>query len=78
MWLKALQAKFHGRGKRFGREEFDQLLGHCQAVTDIPAACFAEELIEAYPNAKVILSYRDIDAWHEYASDCNGLSLQLT
>lgn len=39
-----------------------------QAVTDIPAACFAPELIAAYPEAKVILSNRDIDAWHEYVS----------
>lgn len=30
MWLKALAAKFDGQGKPFGREEFDQLLGHCQ------------------------------------------------
>ncbi|CAG8927059.1 unnamed protein product [Penicillium salamii] len=64
MWLKALEAKFHGQGKPFGREEFDQLLGHCQAVTDIPAVCFAPELIQAYPEAKVILTHRDIDVWH--------------
>lgn len=30
MWLQALDAKFNGRGKTFGRFEFDQLLGHCQ------------------------------------------------
>lgn len=35
-------------------------------MTDIPAACFAPELIAAYPEAKVILSNRDIDAWHKY------------
>ena len=27
MWMKALEAKFDGKGKLFGREEWDQLLG---------------------------------------------------
>jgi hypothetical protein len=40
-------------------------MGHAVAVADAPASCFAAELIEAYPDAKVILNYRkDIDAWH--------------
>ncbi|KAJ5851471.1 uncharacterized protein N7529_010856 [Penicillium soppii] len=65
LWWKALQAKYEGKGKEFGRKEFDQLLGHCQAVSDIPAICFAEELIAAYPNAKVILTVRDVDEWQE-------------
>jgi hypothetical protein len=37
-----------------------------QAVCDWPACAFAKELIEAYPNAKVILSTRDVDTWHAY------------
>ncbi|GIJ92711.1 hypothetical protein Asppvi_001989 [Aspergillus pseudoviridinutans] len=65
IWLKGLHAKCDGVGKKFGREEFDQLLGHCQAVADMPAAYFAPELIQAYPDAKVILTIRDIDEWHE-------------
>jgi hypothetical protein len=36
-----------------------------QAVTDMPAYCFSSELIEAYPEAKVILTLRDIDEWYE-------------
>lgn len=44
--------------------EFDQILGHCQAVTDSAAAAFAYDLIHAYPEAKVILNRRDdLDAW---------------
>ena len=47
------------------RKYFDPLLGHAVAVTDAAASCFAEELIAAYPNAKVVLnSRRDLDAWH--------------
>jgi hypothetical protein len=38
---------------------------HVQAVTDFPAACFGPELISAYPEAKVILTTRDPDAWVE-------------
>ncbi|KAL9102456.1 MAG: hypothetical protein Q9163_002386 [Psora crenata] len=36
-----------------------------QAVTDLPAVAFAPELIAAYPEAKVILTNRDVDAWFE-------------
>ena len=35
-----------------------------KAVTDFPAALFAPELIATYPEAKVILTERDIDKWH--------------
>jgi hypothetical protein len=34
-----------------------------QAVTDIPCILFADELIAAYPNAKVVLNTRDPDKW---------------
>ncbi len=36
--------------------------GH-QAVTDIPCVLFTDELLEAYPDAKVILTCRDVDSW---------------
>ncbi|KAL8647579.1 MAG: hypothetical protein Q9226_006371 [Calogaya cf. arnoldii] len=65
LWQNALDAKTQ-EGKQLGREQWDQLLGHCQAVTDFPAALFAPELISAYPEAKVVLSNRDIDQWHRY------------
>ncbi|CAK42035.1 sulfotransferase family protein [Aspergillus niger CBS 101883] len=68
MWHAALSAKYEGKGRPFGREEFDQILGHCQAVSDFPAACFADELIQAYPEAKVILTVRDVDDWHRSVS----------
>jgi Sulfotransferase domain len=93
MWLEAFEAKFEGKGKPYGREEFDKLLGHCavscvlcleslpaqngkqssqltitKAVTDWPAVSFSEELIEAYPDAKVVLTVRDsVDAWYKSA-----------
>ncbi|KAI6716159.1 NAD dependent epimerase/dehydratase [Diplocarpon mali] len=63
MWQRAFEAKYNGIGT-FGREEWDSLLGHCQAVCDWPAICFAKELVEAYPEAKVILTTRNVDTWH--------------
>ena len=63
LWQDAFAAKYDGKGK-FGREEWDQLLGHCQAVCDWPAVAFAKELIEAYPEAKIIITTRDVDSWH--------------
>ena len=66
MWNEALDAKFLGRGKRYDREEWDQLLYNFAAISsDTPAIAFAEDLIKAYPEAKVILVNRDIDKWYD-------------
>lgn len=97
MWLDAVNAKFKGKGKPFGRHEWDQLLGHCQAgplnhpvfvnrghltftqaVTDCPAMGFGPELIEAYPEAKVILTLRDVDSWYKYEEPKGAMCLGLT
>lgn len=44
--------------------DFDTVIGHCAAITDLDAAVFAHDLIRAYPDAKVILIVRrDRDAW---------------
>ncbi|PYH89013.1 hypothetical protein BO71DRAFT_435204 [Aspergillus ellipticus CBS 707.79] len=72
MWIEALEAKFEGQGDPFTRADWDQLLGHCRAVTDIPCAILYQELLEAYPEAKVILTVRDSpDQW--YISVCRTL-----
>jgi hypothetical protein len=64
MWMDALTAKYDGKGKPFTREDWDQLLGNAQAVCDWPSIAFAKELIEAYPEAKVVLTNRDVHSWH--------------
>ncbi|OAR02278.1 hypothetical protein LLEC1_05426 [Akanthomyces lecanii] len=64
MWMDALAAKYDGKGPKFTRAEWDQLLGHAQAVCDWPSIAFAKELIEAYPEAKVVLTNRDVHSWH--------------
>ncbi|KAL3418034.1 nad dependent epimerase [Phlyctema vagabunda] len=63
LWRDAFAAKFDN-GPAFTRADWDQLLGHCQAVCDWPAVAFAEELIEAYPEAKVVMTTRDVHSWH--------------
>ncbi|KAK5937440.1 hypothetical protein PMZ80_010447 [Knufia obscura] len=64
MWNDALDAKFKpGSGKQFGKKEFDQLLGHCAAVTDVPSVIFLRELLEAYPDVKVVLVDREQEKW---------------
>ena len=63
-WMEAVNAKFLGQGEPYGRAEFDDLLGHCAAVTDMPCASFWEELMDAYPQAKIILVERDVEDWY--------------
>ena len=70
MWANALKAKYYGKGKPFGRKEFDQLLGHTSAVSDAPCMVMWEELIDAYPEAKVVLTQRDEEKW---LRSCQGL-----
>ena len=52
------------RGIPFSRTEWDEVFGQYDAVSDI-ASFYAESLIPAYPDAKVILVERDIDNWYK-------------
>ncbi|KAG6988577.1 hypothetical protein G7Y79_00070g096760 [Physcia stellaris] len=63
MWNQAFDAKYAGKGKPFTRCEWDQLLAAYGAVTDVPALAFWEDLVSAYPEAKVVLMERDVDQW---------------
>lgn len=66
MWNEAMDAKFRGQGRPFTRADWDQLLGHCSAVSsDPPAVAFAEDLIAAYPDAKVVLVEREVESWYK-------------
>lgn len=64
IWLEAQCPRVQKTsGRVFSREDFDQVIGHCQTVADFPAYAFSEELMRLYPGAKVILSTRNEDAW---------------
>lgn len=76
LWCEALNAKYHGKGKPWGREEFDKILGDYDAVADVPCICFVEELVAAYPEAKVIVTQRDVDDWLRSMSTTAGVILK--
>ncbi|KAJ7327843.1 P-loop containing nucleoside triphosphate hydrolase protein, partial [Mycena albidolilacea] len=62
-WNAAINAKFRDEGTPYGPKEWDALLGKFKAVADVPGILFASELIQAYPQAKVILTTRDPARW---------------
>lgn len=66
---KAVDAHFFNRGERFTRFDWDALLGHCGAITDMPLVGFWKELCEAYPDAKIVLVERDEDSWYKSLSE---------
>jgi hypothetical protein len=51
------------RGAYEGRPDWDKLLGGFEATVDWPGGFFYRELLEAYPDAKVLLSVRDPERW---------------
>ena len=66
-WERLHRAKFGAEPNPafLNRQQFDAVLGDYEAVTDAPGCLFAIELLQAYPDAKVVLSYRkDVNAWY--------------
>jgi hypothetical protein len=51
--------------KPYGKPEFDKLLSDYDVVMDLPVCVFAKELVEAYPDAKVILTTRNYADWEK-------------
>lgn len=49
--------------RKFVRENIKQLMDGYVACTDLPSYAFVEELMEIYPDAKVICTVRDPDKW---------------
>ncbi|KAF2014128.1 hypothetical protein BU24DRAFT_210719 [Aaosphaeria arxii CBS 175.79] len=47
----------------YGRAEFDKLLGDFDVAMDLPSCVFAKDLVEAYPEAKVILTHIKYEDW---------------
>ncbi|PIG90071.1 NAD dependent epimerase/dehydratase [Aspergillus arachidicola] len=64
LWTKAINAKFNGDGPSFRAQTLTKCFGATiQAVTDIPCILFAEELMDAYPDAQIVLTTRPVDSW---------------
>src|SRR5438105_250833 len=49
--------------------DWDQLFAGYAAAVDWPSAAFWPELIEAYPEALVVLSVRDSESWWQSAHE---------
>jgi Sulfotransferase domain len=63
-----------------GDPPWEELLGGSRSTVDWPGGYFWAELMEAYPDAKVLLSVRDPEAWERSFSEtivtmCHGDSL---
>jgi hypothetical protein len=65
LWMEALNAKFYGKGEIPDKAFWDGLLGHVGAVTDSPCILFGKELVEFYPDAKVVLVERETASWYK-------------
>jgi len=48
--------------------DWDQLLAGYGAAVDFPAAAFWPELMDVYPDAFILLSYRDTEGWWKSCS----------
>ena len=46
-----------------GRPDWEQIFGQAQSTVDWPAARYWRELMDVYPEAKVLLSVREADGW---------------
>ncbi|KAI0485178.1 P-loop containing nucleoside triphosphate hydrolase protein [Xylariaceae sp. FL0804] len=63
-YMEALEAKFLGTVKPYGRPEFDKLFqGRWDVTCNMPGSLLADDLIAAYPHAKIVLTTRDVDKW---------------
>ena len=62
-WLDCVEAKYDGTGRSAQREDFDDALGSYGGTTDMPYCFLWEELMQAYPEAKVVLVNRDFESW---------------
>jgi hypothetical protein len=59
LWYEALE----------GRGDWDTLFAGCESTVDWPAAFFYRELMEKYPDAKVLLSVRNHESWERSMRD---------
>jgi len=66
-------------GRPFTRAEWDDVFGPCEVVTDV-AAFFAPQLVDVYPEAKVVLCERprgDVEAWFRSVSTVFDMTFGL-
>lgn len=62
-WLNCIEAKYEGKGRPYTRKDFDEGLGEFAGLSDQPPCWLWRELMDAYPEAKVVLVQRDFESW---------------
>jgi hypothetical protein len=65
LWTEALEARYLHTGKDYTRADYDKLFDGFNVSCNIPGTLVAAELIMAYPEAKVVVSTRDVDRWQQ-------------
>jgi len=76
LWVPLLRAKARGDNQPGKSMNWDVILGDCEVVMDMPPGVFAEELLDFYPDAKVILNRRrNMDSWHRSLGEAADMVL---
>jgi len=76
LWIEALQARYYGTCEVYGRKEYEKLFDGWNITCNMPGSLVAEDLIKAYPNAKIVLSTRDVDKWLHSMKDSVDLAVK--
>ncbi len=63
------QVKYFEQAHKTGNTNWDELLEGYQSAVDFPIIRYYKQLMEKYPDAKVIHTTRDPEAWYKSASD---------
>ena len=63
LWIECLSARYYGNSEVYGKREYDKLFYPWNVSCNIPGSLVSEDLIKVYPDAKVVLSTRDVDRW---------------
>lgn len=62
-WTEALSAHHYGTCKPYGREDYDKLFDGFDVSCNLPGTFVWKDLVDAYPEAKIILTTRPVDEW---------------
>lgn len=64
-WTEALSAFHYGTCKPYSRADYDKLFAGFDVSCNLPGTFVWKDLIDAYPDAKIILTTRPVDEWVE-------------
>ena len=64
-FTSAIRAKYYGEGRQYTKQDYDRFIGCYDGAHGLGLAALSDELVQAYPEAKVILMPRDPATWIE-------------